>query len=120
MNSWDSPWENGYVESYSGKPRDELLEREAFGTLLKAKVLIERWRQHYNMIRPHRALGYRPQRCGTPVRSHGTGLLEAKILTQILASFHGGKSSSENGPNQASACQHQSLSSTMSCYLRTK
>ena len=40
--------------------RDELLEREAFDTLLEAKVLIERWRQHYNTIRPHSALGYRP------------------------------------------------------------
>ena len=40
--------------------RDELLEREAFDTLLEAKVLIERWRQHYKTIRPHSALGYRP------------------------------------------------------------
>ena len=40
--------------------RDELLEREAFDTLIEAKVLIERWRQHYNTIRPHSALGYRP------------------------------------------------------------
>ena len=55
-----SPWENGYIESFNGKLRDELLEREAFDTLLEAKVLIERWRQHYNTIRPHSALGYRP------------------------------------------------------------
>jgi hypothetical protein len=55
-----SPWENGYVESFNGKLRDELLEREAFDTLLEAKVLIERWRQHYNTIRPHSSLGYRP------------------------------------------------------------
>jgi transposase InsO family protein len=55
-----SPWENGYVESFSGKLRDELLAREAFDTLLEAKVLIERWRQHYNTIRPHSALGYPP------------------------------------------------------------
>ena len=48
------------MESLNGKLRDELLEREAFDTLLKAKVLIERWRQHYNTIRPHSALGYRP------------------------------------------------------------
>ena len=40
--------------------RDELLAREAFDTLLEAKVLIERWRQHYNTVRPHSALGYRP------------------------------------------------------------
>jgi len=55
-----SPWENGYVESFNGKLRDELLNREIFYTLLEAKVLIERWRQHYNWIRPHSALGYRP------------------------------------------------------------
>ncbi len=55
-----SPWENSYVESFNGKLRDELLAREAFHTLLEAKVLIERWRQHYNTIRPHSALGYRP------------------------------------------------------------
>ena len=54
-----SPWENGYNESFNGKLRDELLNREIFDTLLEAKVLIERWRQHYNMIRPHSALGYR-------------------------------------------------------------
>ena len=55
-----SPWENGYVESFNGKLRDELLNREIFDTLLEAKVLIERWRQGYNTIRPHSALGYRP------------------------------------------------------------
>ena len=63
-----SPWENGYVESFNGKFRDELLEREAFDTLLEAKVLVERWRQHYNTIRPHSALGYRPLRRCSPVR----------------------------------------------------
>jgi len=55
-----SPWENGYVESFNGKLRDELLKRESFDTLLEAKVLIERWRQTYNTVRPHSALGYRP------------------------------------------------------------
>ena len=55
-----SPWENGYVESFNGKLRDELLDREIFYTLLEAKVLIERWREHYNRIRPHSALGYLP------------------------------------------------------------
>ncbi len=54
-----SPWENGYVESFNGKLRDELLNGEIFYTLLEAKVLIERWRQHYNTVRPHSALGYR-------------------------------------------------------------
>ena len=55
-----SPWENGYVESFNGRLRDELLAREQFDTLLEAKVLIERWRMHYNTVRPHGSLGYRP------------------------------------------------------------
>jgi putative transposase len=55
-----SPWENGYVESFNGKLRDELLNGEIFYTLLEAKVLIERWREHYNRARPHSSLGYRP------------------------------------------------------------
>lgn len=55
-----SPWENGYSESFNGKLRDELLDREIFFTLREAQILIERWRQHYNRIRPHSALGYRP------------------------------------------------------------
>ena len=54
-----SPWENGYVESFNGKLRDELLNREVFDTLLEAKVLIERWRRMYNTVRPHSSLGYR-------------------------------------------------------------
>ena len=55
-----SPWENGYIESFNGKLRDELLNREIFTTLTEAKVLIEQWRREYNQIRPHSALGYRP------------------------------------------------------------
>lgn len=55
-----SPWENGYVESFNGKLRDELLNREIFFTLTEAKVLVERWRQEYNTKRPHSSLGYRP------------------------------------------------------------
>jgi putative transposase len=55
-----SPWENGYGESFNGKLRDELLAREVFDTLLEAKVLVARWRRHYNAVRPHSALGYRP------------------------------------------------------------
>jgi putative transposase len=55
-----SPWENGYVESFNGKLRDELLDREIFDTLLEAKVLIERWRVLYNTVRPHSSLRYRP------------------------------------------------------------
>ena len=54
-----SPWENGYIESFNGKMRDELLNLEIFYSLKEAKVLIEMWRKHYNTVRPHSALGYR-------------------------------------------------------------
>jgi transposase InsO family protein len=55
-----SPWENGYNESFNGKLRDELLNGEIFYTLKEAQILIEQWRTHYNTIRPHSSLGYRP------------------------------------------------------------
>ena len=55
-----SPWENGYVESFIGKLRDELLNGEIFDTLLEAQVVIENWRREYNQFRPHSSLGYRP------------------------------------------------------------
>ena len=55
-----SPWENGYIESFNARLRDELLNGEIFDTLLEAKVLIERWRVHYNKARPHSALNGRP------------------------------------------------------------
>ena len=55
-----SPWENGYIESFNGKLRDELLNGEIFETLKEAKVLIEDWRREYNEVRPHSSLGYKP------------------------------------------------------------
>lgn len=55
-----SPWENGYNESFNGKLRDELLNGEVFYTLKEAQVLIEQWRLHYNHVRPHSSLGYKP------------------------------------------------------------
>jgi putative transposase len=55
-----SPWENGYCESFNGKLRDELLNGEIFCSLKEARVLIEQWRHHYNTVRPHSSLGYRP------------------------------------------------------------
>jgi putative transposase len=55
-----SPWENGYNESFNGKLRDELLNREIFFTLREAQILAEQWRKEYNHIRPHSSLGYRP------------------------------------------------------------
>ena len=55
-----SPWENGYNESFNGKLRDELLNREIFYSLKEAQIFIEQWRRYYNEIRPHSSLGYRP------------------------------------------------------------
>ena len=55
-----SPWENGYIESFNGKMRDELLNAETFDTMAEAKVLIESWRAYYNTIRPHSSPGYMP------------------------------------------------------------
>tara|TARA_R110000824_G_C15136868_1_gene669604 strand:+ start:417 stop:1280 length:864 start_codon:yes stop_codon:yes gene_type:complete len=55
-----SPWENGYVESFNGKLRDELLNGELFYTLAEAKIVIEQWRRYYNTVRPHSSLGYSP------------------------------------------------------------
>jgi len=55
-----SPWENGYIESFNGKLRDELLNGEIFTTLIEAKVLISDWRREYNQVRPHSAKGYKP------------------------------------------------------------
>ena len=55
-----SPWENGYCESFNARFRDELLNGEIFYTLKEAKIVIEEWRRHYNTVRPHSALGYRP------------------------------------------------------------
>ncbi|WP_418884164.1 IS3 family transposase [Allorhizobium ampelinum] len=55
-----SPWENGYCESFNSKLRDELLNGEIFYTLKEAKIIIESWRQHYNTVRPHSSLNYKP------------------------------------------------------------
>lgn len=55
-----SPWENGYCESFNSKLRDELLNGEIFYSLKEARIIIESWRRHYNEVRPHSSLGYRP------------------------------------------------------------
>ena len=55
-----SPWENGYCESFNGRFRDELLNGEIFYSVKEAQIVIEQWRKHYNTVRPHSALGYRP------------------------------------------------------------
>ena len=60
MKSSASPWKNGYCESFNGKLLDELLNGEIFYSLREAQVIIESWRRHYNLVRPHQSLGYRP------------------------------------------------------------
>src|SRR5215207_4645545 len=54
-----SPWENGFIESFNARLRDELLDGEIFYSLREARVVIEGWRRHYNTVRPHASLGYR-------------------------------------------------------------
>jgi putative transposase len=54
-----SPGENGFVESFNGRLRDELLSGEIFYSLADARVIIEAWRRHFNILRPHESLGYR-------------------------------------------------------------
>jgi putative transposase len=55
-----SPWENGYIESFNARLRDELLNGEIFYSLREAQIVIESWRRHYNTIRPHASLGFEP------------------------------------------------------------
>lgn len=55
-----SPWENGYIESFNARMRDELLNGEIFYTLIEAKVIIKMWVKHYNTKRPHSSLKYKP------------------------------------------------------------
>ena len=55
-----SPWENGFIESFNARLRDELLNGEIFYTLREAQIVVESWRRHYNGVRPHASLGYKP------------------------------------------------------------
>ena len=55
-----SPWENGFIESFNARLRDELLDGEIFYSLAEARIVIESWRRHYNTERPHGSLGYKP------------------------------------------------------------
>ncbi len=76
-----SPWENGYNESFNGKLRDELLNREIFYSLKEAKVLIEQWRRHYNEVRPHSSLGYRPPAPQAIVSGNKSKKYEGRFLS---------------------------------------
>ena len=73
-----SPWENGYIESFNGRLRDEYLNGKRFDTLLEVQVLIEAWRNEYNRIRPHSSLGYRSP---APEVVAGAPLLRDETLT---------------------------------------
>lgn len=55
-----SPWENGFIESFNARLRDELLDGEIFYTLAEAKIIVESWRRHFNAVRPHGSVGYKP------------------------------------------------------------
>lgn len=55
-----SPWETGFIGSFNARLRDELLDGEIFYTLNEAKIVIESWRRHFNTLRPHGSLGYKP------------------------------------------------------------
>ena len=85
-----SPWENGYCESFNARFRDELLNGEIFYTLKEAQILIERWRQEYNTVRPHSALGYKPpapEAIQAIPRDPGSAMLRQDLwldLTQTL------------------------------------
>ena len=79
-----SPWENGYIESFNGKLRDEGLNTEIFYSLKEAKVIIEKWRQQYNTFRPHSALGYLP-----PAPEAVLPSIDAMLLTTSGSIFLG-------------------------------
>ena len=74
-----SPWENGYIESFNGKLRDELLNGEILYSLKEAQVIIENWRRQYNTIRPHSSLGYRPP-APEAILPHGAEWLDSATM----------------------------------------
>ena len=68
-----SPWENGYCESFNSKLREEFLNGEIFYSIKELSVLAERWRVHYNTVRPHSSPGYKPPASETWMTSTGKG-----------------------------------------------
>jgi transposase InsO family protein len=86
-----SPWENGYNDSFNGSLRDELLNGEIFYSLAEAKVLIEAWRRHYNTVRPHSSLGYRPpapEAATPPLPPSGSASLHLPAAMAAEATMH--------------------------------
>ena len=86
-----SPRENGYIESFNARLRDELLNGEIFYSLTEAQILIEAWRRHYNTVRPHSSLGYRPpapEAVPSPVSPSGSASLHLRPTLAMEASMH--------------------------------
>jgi hypothetical protein len=79
-----SPWENGYIESFNARLRDELLNGEIFYTLREAQIVIESWRRHYNTIRPHASIGYKPP--------------APEVFVPAFTAWGGGLTSDNTGP----------------------
>lgn len=75
-----SPWENGYIESFNGRLRDELLNGEIFYTLNEAKVILESWRKDYNHVRPHSSLGYRAPIPLATLPSYAVEMMNTEIV----------------------------------------
>lgn len=78
-----SPWENGYIESFNGKLRDELLNGEIFDTVTEARIIVEQWRREYNQKRPHSSLGYLPPAPETILPSQRNQLDLVREITNI-------------------------------------
>jgi putative transposase len=78
-----SPWENGYCESFNSKLRDEFLNGEIFYSMKELRVLAERWRLHYNTVRPHSSLGYRPPAPETWLNTTGKGHGEVETAARF-------------------------------------
>ena len=73
-----SPWQNGYIESFHTRFREECLNREQLWTLTEARVVIEDWRWLYNNVRPHRSLGnITPRRFAEDAYKQGSGSIRA-------------------------------------------
>jgi len=87
-----SPWENGYCESFNAKMRDEFLNGEIFYSLKEAQILTEKWRVHYNTVRPHSSLGYRPPapQAWQVERNTGRGEVETATRFPLLHAPDGG------------------------------
>jgi hypothetical protein len=80
-----SPWENGHCESSGGSLRDELLNGEIFYSLAEAQILIEAWRRHYNTVRPHSSLGYRPPAPAAAARPSNLDRLTCRVSVDLYS-----------------------------------